>query len=298
MRSRSALVDGLGNHDTTRLSELLGDGYIPFTDAELTALSKVPVVIIDDEWFQDYSYAMDNNGDVKMTDFYNPESLKNNMWLHTWKVLSTSPYKGAVVFVPDDITVTSVIVSPSSATVNKGQELQLSASVATTGFANKAVTWSLEGKTGASISLDGKLKVASNYDNTGAGTAGVWTIDIDTILETGDKVSVNGIEYTVDASSQDTIAKQITAMKSAFNNTAITDYFTISGTSTNTTLTQKSGHYGQEEPVFVFTKASGSAGVCEIETTTEGALAGNIIRITATSVYDTSKKGQSIITVA
>ena len=41
----------------------------------------------------------------------------------------------------------------------------------------------------------------------GAGTAGVWTIDIDTILETGDKVSVNGIEYTVDASSQDTIAK-------------------------------------------------------------------------------------------
>ena len=31
--------------------------------------------------------------------------------------------------------------------------------------------------------LSGKLKVASNYDNTGAGTAGVWTIDIDTILD-------------------------------------------------------------------------------------------------------------------
>ena len=87
-------------------------------------------------------------------------------------------------------------------------------------------------------------------------------------------------------------------MKSAFNNSAITDYFTIGGTSTTTTLTQKSGHYGQEEPVFTFTKASGSAGVCEMEETTEGALAGNIIRVTATSIYDNTKSGQAIITVA
>lgn len=241
---------------------------------------------------------MDTQSDIKMTDFYNPESLKHNFWLHTWKVLSTSPYLGAVCFVQDTPVVSSVTVSPSSATVNKGQKLQLSAEVATNAFANKAVTWSLEGKTGATISVGGELAVASNYDNTGSGTAGVWTIDIDTILETGDIVEVNGIKYTVDASSQDTIAKQITAMKSAFNNAAITDYFTISGTSTTTTLTQKSGHYGQEEPAFTFTAGSGSAGVCEIETTTEGALAGNIIRVTATSVYDTSKKGQSIITVA
>lgn len=241
---------------------------------------------------------MDNNADTKMTDFYNPESLKRNHWLHTWKVLSTSPFKPAVVFTIDTPAVTSVSVSPSTATVTKGQELQLSSSVETTGFANKAVTWSLEGKTGATIDLSGKLKVASDYDNTGSGTAGVWTIDIDTILETGDIVEVNGVKYTVDATTQDTIAKQITAMKSAFNDAKITDYFTVGGTTTTTTLTQKSGHYGIDEPVFKFTKASGSAGVCEIENTTEGALAGNNIRVTATSVYDTTKKGTSIITVA
>ena len=298
MKSRSALIDGFANHDSARLTELLGDAYIPFTETELTALANIPAVIIDEEFFQDYSYAMDNNADTKMTDFYNPESLKRNHWLHTWKVLSTSPFKGAVVFTTDTPAVLSVSVSPSTATVSKGQELQLKSTVATTGFANKATTWSLEGKTGATIDLEGKLKVASDYDNTGAGTAGVWTIDIDTILETGDIVEVNGVKYTVDASSADTIAKQITAMKSAFNDAKITDYFTIGGTSTTTTLTQKSGHYGIDEPVFKFTKASGSAGVCEIENTTEGALAGNNIRVTATSVYDTTKKGTSIITVA
>ena len=213
-------------------------------------------------------------------------------------IMATSPFENAVVFTKTAQGIVAVVVSPSTATVSKGQELQLSSAVTTTGFANKAVLWTIEGKTGASIDQTGKLKVASNYDNTGAGTAGVWTIDIDTVLETGDIVEVNDVKYTVDASSADTIAKQITAMKSAFNNAKITDYFTIGGTSTTTTLTQKSGHYGQEVPEFKFTPASGSDGECAIEETTEGKLAGNIIRVTATSVYDNTKKGQAIITVA
>jgi len=98
MKSRSALVDGFGNHDGARLKELLGDAYVPFTEAELQALANIPAVIIDDEFFQDYSYAMDNNADTKMTDFYNPESLKRNHWLHTFKVLSTSPFKRSSSF--------------------------------------------------------------------------------------------------------------------------------------------------------------------------------------------------------
>lgn len=298
MKSRSALIDGFANHDSARLTELLGDAYVPFTDAELTALANIPAVIIDEEFFQDYSYAMDTNADTKMTEFYNPESLKNNHWLHTWKVLSTSPFKNAVVFTTDTPAVVSVSVNPSTATVSKGQSLQLNSTVTTTGFANKAVTYSIEAKAGATIDLSGKLDVPSDYDNTGSGTAGVWTIDIDTILETGDIVEVNGVKYTVDASSQDTIAKQITAMKSALNDAKVTDYFTIGGTSTTTTLTQKSGHYGIDVPEFKFTAGVSSDGVCEIDETTEGALAGNIIRVTATSVYDTTKKGTSIVTVA
>lgn len=169
MKSRSALIDGFGNHDTARLQELLGNAYVPFTEAELTALKNIPAVIIDEEFFQDYSYAMDNNADTKMTDFYNPESLKRNHWLHTWKVLSTSPFKGAVVFTTDTPAVTSVSVNPSDVSATAGLDVQLQAVVKTTGFANKAVTWSItqdpETDTAkkATVDLNGKVHIPAGH---------------------------------------------------------------------------------------------------------------------------------------
>ena len=301
MKTQLALIDGFANHDTTRLAELLGDAYVPFTDAELTALAKVPSVIIAREWFMDYDYALNTESGEKQTEFYNPTTLENNHFLHAWRVFSTSPFENAVVFEQDDIAVSSVTVSPSTATVSKGQDLKLSASVATTGFANKGVYWAINSvaeTAGAKINQEGKLTVPSDYNSTGAGTAGVYTIGIDTVLETGDVVKVNGVSYTVDASSQDTIAKQITAMKSALNDAKVTDYFTIGGTSTTTTLTQKSGYYGQVEPVFEFIPASGSDGESSIAETTPGVIPNNTIIVSATSVYDTTKEGTSKITVA
>lgn len=169
MKSRSALIDGFGNHDEVRLQELLGDAYVPFTEAELTALANIPAVIIDEEFFQDYSYAMDNNADTKMTDFYNPESLKRNHWLHTWKVLSTSPFKGAVVFTTDTPAVTSVSVNPSEVSASAGLDVQLQAVVATTGFANKAVTWSItqdpetDPAKKATVDLTGKVNIPAGH---------------------------------------------------------------------------------------------------------------------------------------
>ena len=202
MKSRSALIDGFGNHDTARLQELLGDAYVPFTEAELTALKNIPAVIIDEEFFQDYSYAMDNNADTKMTDFYNPETLKRNHWLHTWKVLSTSPFKGAVVFTIDTPAVTSVTVNPSAVSASAGLDVQLQAVVATTGFANKAVTWSItqdpetDPAKKATVDLAGKVHIpaghkastnnqentlikvtaTSVYDNTKTGTAKITVL--------------------------------------------------------------------------------------------------------------------------
>lgn len=89
-----------------------------------------------------------------------------------WRVFSTSPFEQAVVFV-DDTTpaVSSVTVSPSSGTVLQGQSLQLSASVVTVGFANKAVTWSVVDSTtelpvtGVTIDENGLLKIASGVAN-------------------------------------------------------------------------------------------------------------------------------------
>lgn len=193
-----ALIDGYGNHDTARLTELLGSAYIPFTEAELTALAGIPCVIIDREFFQDYNYSLDNAVDVatngtRSTNFYNPETLKNNHWLHTWKVVSTSPFKQAVVFTKDvEPAVSSVTVSPSNAVVTQGQSLQLSAAVVTTGFANKAVTWTVATETegaDATITEAGVLTISADtpaeatfivtatsvYDSTKTGTATVTT---------------------------------------------------------------------------------------------------------------------------
>lgn len=302
MKTNSALIDTFSETDDARLQELLKDAYTPFTNTEKGYLEKVLGSIIADDFFMDYYYALDESQDGKeQTEFRNPTTLDRNIFLHAWQVISTSPFANCCVFVDGTPSVDSVSVTPSTATVTKGQSLKLKANVTTEYFANKSVLWEvdeLSAENGAKIRQDGELIIPSNFKSTGAGTAGVWTIDIDTILETGDKVSVNGIEYTVDASSQDTIAKQITAMKSALNNASVTDYFTIGGTSTTTTLTQKSGKYGQAIPVFVFTPGANSDGECAIEETTEGVHPDATVLVTATSIYDDTKSGLATITVA
>ena len=188
MKTQLALIDGFANHDTERLTELLGDAYIPFTEAELTALAKIPAVIIAREWFMDYDYALNTESGEKQTEFYNPTTLENNHFLHAWRLFSTSPFENGAVFTQDAISVTSVSVSPATATVTKGQDLKLSADVVTTGFANKAVTWSIassvEGMDKVKITEEGVLKVPSDapsgeltvtatsvYDNSVTGTA-------------------------------------------------------------------------------------------------------------------------------
>ena len=169
MKTRSALIDGFGNHDEARLKELLGDAFVPFTQEEKEALKNIPAVIIDDEFFQDYSYIMDNRADTKMTEFFNPESLKRNHWLHTWKVLSTSPFKQACVFTIDTPTVTSVTVNPNKVSASAGLDVQLQAIVKTTGFANKAVTWSItqdpetDPAKKATVDLNGKVHIPSGH---------------------------------------------------------------------------------------------------------------------------------------
>lgn len=188
MRARLVLCDGFGTHDDERLTELLGDAYVPFTDAELTALSAIPAVLVSREWFMDYFYALDGMSDTKQTQFYNPTTMENNHYLHAWAVFSTSPFEQASVFGLDEPSITSVTVSPATATVAPGQSVQLSAVVVATGFANKAVTWTVSGdddETGATVSINGLVKIPSTattgdeveitatsiYDTTKTGTA-------------------------------------------------------------------------------------------------------------------------------
>lgn len=166
-KTKMALADGFGNHDTARLVVVLGDQYVPFTSTELQALAKIPAVLIDDEFFQDYFYSFDNNAETRATEFFNPETLKTNHWLHVWMVLSTSPFKNGAVITQDEPAVTSVVVSPSSATLSQGSELQMKAIATTTGFANKSVVWSVSTATGVSIDEKTGLLKASASASTG-----------------------------------------------------------------------------------------------------------------------------------
>lgn len=196
-KARAVLADGFNTHDTDRLIQVLGEQYVPFTSEEIAQLANIPAVIVSREWFMDYYYGMDITSVGKTTEFYNPTTLENNHFLHIWGIKSTSPFENAVVFTAGVApTVTSITVAPSESSLSAGLSLQLSTTVETTGFANKAVTWTItkgaqEGK--ATINENGLLKIASDYvvgeevpqievtatsiyDNTKKGTASVTVL--------------------------------------------------------------------------------------------------------------------------
>lgn len=172
-RTKMAIIDSFSETDTARLAELLGDAYIPFTETEVSALANIPAVIISREWFMDYDYALDNASGIKETEFYNPTTLENNHFLHAWRVFSTSPFENAIVFTTDTPAVTSITINPSESSVSAGQSLQLTATVATTGFANKAVQWLVVKAPGESatnkvtVDANGKVYIPADYTKTG-----------------------------------------------------------------------------------------------------------------------------------
>lgn len=297
-KTNMAMIDKFNEFDDSRLAELLGSSYTPFTDAEKQELAKVIGVAFANDFFMDYYYALDDTPEGKtQREFANPVTLDRNIFLHTWQVISTSPFAQACVFVNDDIAVSSVSLSPSTGTVNKGQSIKFTPTVATTGFANKSVQYTLNSQavtSGATISANGLLQVPSTYVDAN-GTQGAYTFTISTALVTGDKVKVNGTEVTIDASTDDTPTKQITAI---YNALGTMDEYTLSKSSGTLTFTEKSGYYGTGKPTIVVTKTAGSTGVTAEATTTEGKQASTPIVVTATSIYDNTKSAQARITVS
>ena len=305
-KSQLALIDGYGNHDTARLLEVLGTQYVPFTSDELTALANIPAVIIDREWFQNYNYAFNAEAETangtRATNFFNGETLRNNHWLHVWKVLSTSPFKQAVVFTKNVTpSVTSVSVTPSTATTAAGQNVQLTATVATTGFANKAVTWSIEkdsestAANKASVDLNGKVTIPSTHGHGSSGTQGTYYVKISTALATNEELTIEGVTYKA-AAADDTAAKQATAIAALF---ASDPHYTVTvGTSTNAdrlSFVEKSGWYGYGEPEV---DDSGlTTGAVTESVGTAGVMASGVW-VKATSVFDNTQSALSRITIS
>lgn len=153
------LVDSFGDLDIERLNILFADDptYTTITKEELDALDTIPCVMVDSDWFMIF----DNY--QNFTEQYNGEGLYWNYWYHVWKTFSVSPFSNNAVFVAGKPEVKKVKVTPSTATVSAGGQLQLNVTVDTGNYAPQSVIWSIETENAnASISSTGMLKVNSN----------------------------------------------------------------------------------------------------------------------------------------
>lgn len=171
------LIDSFGSLDTERLNLLFADdpNYEEITAAELAALDNIPMAVVDEKFFM----VFDNLNEF--TEVYNGELLYWNYFYHQWKTFSTSPFSNALVYVPTTPTVSSVTVTPDTATVSANSSLQLTVEVATTGFAPKTVVYEsdTDGVTiteggvvqiDAGVSGEVKITVTSTFDTTKTAT--------------------------------------------------------------------------------------------------------------------------------
>jgi hypothetical protein len=151
------LIDGFGDLDVARLGEIFaGDPtYNEPSQVELTALNAIPAVIVDKDWFMVFDML------TQFTEQYNGQGLYWNYFYHVWKTFSVSPFANSVLFVPGTPSVTSVTVSPTTASVPKGGSVSLSAVVVTEYFAPQTVVWT------------------SNAEDVKVSAAGVVTVDAD-----------------------------------------------------------------------------------------------------------------------
>ena len=217
-----------------------------------------------------------------------------------WRIFSTSPFEQACVFIDDtDPAVSSVSVSPSSGTMSKGMDLKLSAAVSTSGFANKAVFWTINDQattSGATINEDGLLKVPAGYTNA-SGTQGVYNLTVSTAMATNEELVIDGATYTC-AAAADTAAKQATAIYTQLAaDTTVSAHYTVTNPSSGVVrFTEASGYYGYGEPDV--DDSDLETGVVTLAVGTQGKEASTPIVVTATSVYDNSKQGQARITIS
>lgn len=154
-------IDGFGTIDADRLALIFADDpytdYTPFTPTELSELATLQALMVDENWFMIF----DNY--YNMTEIYNPEELYWNYFYHVWKTFATSPFANAIAFTTATPTVSTVSVTPPTASANKGTTVQLTAAVTATGFANKKVSWEITGSpTDSTVDQNGLVTIGGN----------------------------------------------------------------------------------------------------------------------------------------
>ena len=168
------LVDSFGSLDTARLAELFANdpNYEEIDSGDLELLDSIPAVVVDRNWFM----VFDNFNNF--TEQYNGQGLYWNYWYHVWKTFSVSPFANAALFVPGTPGVTSVTVTPESATISgtSGGTVQLNAAVVTTNFAPQTVVWSSNSDT-VTVNASGLVTVPAGTGATSVTITATSTYD-------------------------------------------------------------------------------------------------------------------------
>lgn len=177
------LIDGFGDLDVARLGEIFaGDPtYNEPSQDELTALNAIPAVIVDKDWFMVFDML------TQFTEQYNGQGLYWNYFYHVWKTFSVSPFANSVLFVPGTPSVTSVTVSPTTASVPKGGSVSLSAVVVTEYFAPQTVVWT------------------SSAEDVKVSAAGVVTVDADAKSASATITATSAFDETKKATCEVTV---------------------------------------------------------------------------------------------
>lgn len=163
-------VDSFDKLDDNRLKQLFGDNYTPLTAEEKTTLGNIPAVLVDRDFFMIF----DNL--YQFTEDYNGQGLYWNYWYHAWKTFSVSPFANAVMFVPGEQSVQSIVISPKNTTLNKGNSIQLTANVITTNFAPTTVTWSVDNES-AVINQHGVVTIPTTATDSSVIVTATSTFD-------------------------------------------------------------------------------------------------------------------------
>lgn len=170
------LVNDWTPYDLERLGELLrakdtDPVVIPFTESELATLKTIKAFVID----KDFLMQVD-----KVVEMDAGEGGENDMsymyFLHHHAYFGASLFKNAIVFTTSTPVINSVTVSPATATLSAGAQLNMSADIETSGIVNADVTWSVGADSHARIDAYGLLTI--NSDAVAGSTITVTAVSI------------------------------------------------------------------------------------------------------------------------
>ena len=176
------LIDSFGKLDNDRLAELFKDdpNYVAITTEEAQALDSLPLCLVDENFWMIY----DNLNEFREVE--NGQGLYWNYFYHQWKTFSTSPYSNAILFVPTTPAISSVVVTPASATVAAGSNLALTTVVTAVGYAPQEVTYTSDNDK-VTITEGGVVQI----DSDATGTAEI------TIASVFDPTKTDTVEITI-----------------------------------------------------------------------------------------------------